>query len=139
MVTTLPGIEDAIVAELKNADEIEFSEAQILVSTAADELTVKKILATGGITVQYGGSITSGDLVHGSRLARTCTFIVSIGRKMMTERSRITHDIQHVVDVITSRPINGVRLTWTSDRYARDYNGVMWHDVFFKVVLAATT
>jgi len=134
---TLAGIEDAIASALKADERIDFDDNQIIVSTA-DESTSKSLLASGGISIQYAGSVTFQDLVHGQRLTRDCRFIVTIGRKMLTQKRRLAEDIENVVGVITSQDIGEARLTWLSDRFVRVYNGVGWHDVVFKAVLHAT-
>jgi hypothetical protein len=129
-------VEDAIVAALQDAAEIEFLDDSIVVATQSDS-KMNTLLLTGGITVMYGGSRKTTALAHGQRLVRNAVFVVSVGRKMMTEGKRLSQDIEDIAEVITRSRMAEVQLTWIDDRFARVLNGVGWHDITFQATLQA--
>lgn len=132
----LTDIEDAIVAALKAASEIDIPEDSIVVATQSDS-KMNTLLLTGGITVMYGGSRTTTALAHGQKLNRNTVFVVSVGRKMMTEGRRLCQDVEDIAEVITRSRMADVQLTWIDDRFARVLNGVGWHDITFQATLQA--
>lgn len=134
---TIAGIEDALAAALRANTDVEFTDEQIVVSTS-DDKKMHALLAAGGIAVMYAGSITSQDMVHGQRLRRVCTFIVSVGRKMSLGKRRLSQDIQSIVTAVTEQEMDGAWLTWREDRFVRVSNGVGWHDIIFQATLVAT-
>jgi phosphohistidine swiveling domain-containing protein len=129
-VVTIAGIEDAMAAALRANADVDFTDEQIVVSTS-DDKKMHALLAAGGIAVMYAGSITSQEMVHGQRLRRVCTFIVSVGRKMSLGKRRLSQDIQSVVAAVTEQE-------WREDRFVRVSNGVGWHDIIFQATLVAT-
>lgn len=133
---TLTGIEDAIVVALRASTAVEFNNDKIVVGTT-DDAMLKTLLSSGGITVQYAGSRTLKDLAHGMRLERRCVFIVTVGRKMISEGRRLTQDIEGVVDAVTGEDMDGAQLAWIEDRFARSHNGVNWHDIIFQTTVSA--
>lgn len=129
-------IEEAIVSALRNAEQIDFNDKSILLATQ-DVDALSTLVASGGITVQYGGSTLSQPLANGVNIRRQLVFIVSVGRKGLTEKRRLAYDIETVVDVLTSQRIGDAILTWRDDRFAQVRNGVFWHDLTFQSTVVA--
>jgi phage gp37-like protein len=134
-MVTLATIEDAIVQRLKDDEAVAFKDTFIIVGSV-DDRENNALMTSGGIAVMYAGSTKLRDGVHGRPFLRTAVFVVMIGRKMIGRESRLTHDIESVVEALTKEPINGLQLEWRDDRFALTRNQVAWHDVTFTLQLA---
>lgn len=132
----LSEVEDAIVQALKDSGSIDIPNESIIVSSA-DDSKMKAALSSGGITVMYAGSTVNQALSHGVNLKRTAVFIVTVGRKMITGKRRISQDVEDIAEAVTAREMAGVRLSWRDDRFARVHNGIGWHDITFQATLQA--
>jgi|LauGreDrversion4_2_1035121.scaffolds.fasta_scaffold790192_1 hypothetical protein len=129
-------IEEAIVSALRESEVIDFNDSSIMIATDNID-ALGALVASGGITVQYGGSTLTQPLANGVNIRRQLLFVVSVGRKGLTDKRRLTDDIESVVSVLTSQRIGDSILTWRDDRFAQVRNGVFWHDLTFQSTVVA--
>jgi len=133
----IAAIETAIVEALKASEQITTADASIVVATQEAE-RLGALLNSGGITVQYAGSTLLQPMATGQPLRRQLVFVVSVGRKGLTEKDRLSSDIDAIVDTVTSTAMAGIRLTWRDDRFAQVRNNVFWHDITFQATVVNT-
>jgi hypothetical protein len=133
----IAAIETGIVEALRASDQIDIADASIVIATQEAE-RLGALLSSGGITVQYAGSTLSQPMATGQPLRRQLIFIVTIGRKGLTEQGRLSGDIDAIVDVLTKAEPAGFRLTWVDDRFAQVRNNVFWHDLTFQATVVHT-